>query len=126
MNKETIHKIFSRFQTENLKPTTELVYHSEFELLIAVILSAQATDKSVNKATEALYKQANTPDKILKLGEVGLSSAIRMIGLYKTKTKNILKTCELLIKNHQSQVPRTREALEALPGVGRKTANVIL
>ncbi|MEK7791861.1 MAG: endonuclease III, partial [Pseudomonadota bacterium] len=107
-------------------PTTELVYHSPFELLIAVILSAQATDKSVNLATKRLFPLANTPEKILALGEAGLTQFIKSIGLYKTKAKNILATCQLLIQQHNSAVPRTREQLESLPGVGRKTANVVL
>lgn len=126
MNPNTIRAIFKRFQQANPHPTTELVYHSHFELLIAVILSAQATDKSVNKATAHLFKQANTPEKMLKLGEKGLKDYIKTIGLYTTKAKNIIATCRLLIEKFHSQVPRDREALESLPGVGRKTANVIL
>lgn len=108
------------------EPTTELQYESAFELLIAVILSAQATDISVNKATKELYKIANTPQKILNLGVAGLKKYIRTIGLYNAKAENIIKTCKLLIDEHDGVVPRTREQLEALPGVGRKTANVIL
>lgn len=107
-------------------PTTELQYESPFELLIAVILSAQATDISVNKATEKLYKVANTPEAIYKLGVNGLKQYIRTIGLFNTKAENIIKTCRILIDQHDSVVPRTRAELEALPGVGRKTANVIL
>jgi len=107
-------------------PKTELVYRTPFELLISVILSAQATDVSVNKATKPLYAVANTPQSILNLGETGLTPYVRSIGLYKTKVKNILATCKLLIDRHQSQVPDDRAALEALPGVGRKTANVVL
>lgn len=126
MNKKTIREIFHRFQQANPHPTTELVYHSHFELLIAVILSAQATDKSVNKATALLFPLANTPEKIAALGERGLKEYIKTIGLYTTKAKNIIATCKLLVQNFQSSVPRTREALESLPGVGRKTANVIL
>lgn len=126
MNSKTIRTIFLRFRKEKPHPTTELVYHSHFELLIAVILSAQATDKSVNKATAELFRVAPTPDKILKLGEAGLKKHIKTIGLYTTKAKNILKTCRLLIENFHSDVPETREELESLPGVGRKTANVIL
>ena len=126
MNKKNIIEIFSRFQKQNPNPTTELNYQSLFELLISVILSAQATDISVNKATEKLYAIANTPEKILKLGEEKLKNYIKTIGLFNTKAKNIIKTCEILFKNHNSEVPQSREALENLPGVGRKTANVIL
>lgn len=126
MNRIKRTEIFRRFQQQNPSPTTELKYHSEFELLISVILSAQATDISVNKATEKLYKIANTPEKIFALGEIGLKKYIKTIGLFNTKAKNILKTCEILINEHHSQVPNNREALEKLPGVGRKTANVIL
>lgn len=126
MNKKTIREIFLRFRKANAHPTTELIYHSHFELLIAVILSAQATDKSVNKATEKLFRIANTPEKIIKLGEKELKESIKTIGLYTTKAKNIMATCQLLIKNFHSTVPHDREALESLPGVGRKTANVIL
>ena len=126
MNEVTIKKIFALFKKNNPKPTTELIYSTPFELLIAVILSAQATDVSVNKATAALFKTANTPEQILALKNNGLISYIKTIGLYNSKCKNILKTCEILIKEHQGQVPRDRKSLEALPGVGRKTANVIL
>ncbi|HEX2548912.1 MAG TPA: endonuclease III [Gammaproteobacteria bacterium] len=126
MNPIKIKAIFTRFKKHNPHPTTELQYHSHFELLIAVILSAQATDKSVNKATEKLFPVANTPEKILKLGENRLQEYVKSIGLYKTKTANILKTCQMLIEKHDSIVPADRTALEALPGVGRKTANVIL
>jgi endonuclease III len=126
MNKQTITKIFERFQKANPEPTTELVYHSHFELLIAVILSAQATDTSVNKATVPLFKVANTPKKILALGEDGLKKYIKTIGLFNAKAANIMKTCEILANQHSSKVPDERAALEALPGVGRKTANVIL
>ncbi len=126
MNKQKIEALFKRFAANNPSPTTELHYKSEFELLIAVMLSAQATDVSVNKATIGLFKKANTPKKMLALGEEGLEAYIKSIGLYHTKAKNILKTCDILIKEHQSKVPSSREALEALPGVGRKTANVIL
>ncbi|OGT47860.1 MAG: endonuclease III [Gammaproteobacteria bacterium RIFCSPHIGHO2_12_FULL_41_20] len=126
MNKRTIRTIFSRFRKANPHPTTELQYHSAFELLVAVILSAQATDKSVNKATEKLFPVANTPEKIVKLGEKGLRNYIKTIGLYSNKAKNILRTCQILIEQHHSRVPETREELEFLPGVGRKTANVIL
>ena len=124
--KNTVNLIFKTFQTANPHPTTELIYHNGFELLIAVMLSAQATDKSVNFSTEKLFQKANTPEKVLALGEEKLKSYIKTIGLYNTKALNILKTCDLLIKKHNSQVPHNREALEALPGVGRKTANVIL
>lgn len=126
MNKKKIQEIFKRLQKANATPTTELIYQSEFELLVAVILSAQATDISVNKATKVLFKKHNAPEKLLKLGEDGLKEYIKTIGLYNTKAKNIIKTCRALIDQHQSQVPNTRQALEALPGVGRKTANVIL
>ncbi|MBI2792046.1 MAG: endonuclease III [Gammaproteobacteria bacterium] len=126
MNKQTREEIFKRFAKQNPNPTTELHYKSEFELLIAVILSAQATDISVNLATKKLYQVANTPKKILKLGVDGLKTYIKSIGLYHTKANNIIKTCQILVSEHHSQVPHSREALEALPGVGRKTANVIL
>lgn len=126
MNQAKREEIFRRFKERNNNPTTELSYRSKFELLIAVMLSAQATDTSVNKATPALFKIANTPKKMYRLGETGLKPYIKNIGLYNTKAKNIIKTCQLLIQKHGSRVPTTREALEALPGVGRKTANVIL
>ena len=126
MRKPKREKIFARFKAENPNPTTELVYKTPFELLIAVILSAQATDKSVNKATEPLFKQANTPQAIAALGERGLKKYIKTIGLFNTKAKNIIKTCEMLMQLHGGKVPKERKALEALPGVGRKTANVVL
>ena len=126
MNKKKLREIFLRFKKANPKPTTELVYHSHFELLIAVMLSAQATDKSVNKATEKLFAIANTPEKILALGETKLKDMIKTIGLYKTKAKHILAACRLLIDQFHSHVPQDRASLEMLPGVGRKTANVIL
>lgn len=126
MRKEKVKSIFTRFRAQNPNPTTELIYHSPFELLIAVILSAQATDVSVNKATAPLFAIANTPEGLLQLGEEGLKSYIKTIGLFNNKASNIIKTCQLLVEKHQSQVPTTRESLEALPGVGRKTANVIL
>ncbi|HET9843627.1 MAG TPA: endonuclease III [Gammaproteobacteria bacterium] len=126
MNAEKILNIFKIFKKINPNPTTELHYHSPFELLIAVILSAQALDSSVNKATKELFKKANTPKKMLKLGEEGLKAFIKSIGLFNTKAKNILKTCKILVEQHQEKVPAQREDLEALPGVGRKTANVIL
>jgi endonuclease-3 len=126
MNAAQRVEMFQRLSQANPEPRTELVYHSPFELLISVILSAQATDKSVNKATAPLFAVANTPEAILALGEDGLKPYIKTIGLANTKAKNIIATCEKLINQHQSQVPNTREALEALPGVGRKTANVVL
>ncbi len=126
MNKEIRREIFARLKKHIPEPTTELNYSSPFELLIAVILSAQATDKGVNKATEALFRDAPTPEKMLALKESGLKKYIRTIGLYNTKAKNIIKTCRILIKEHNSEVPEDRKSLEALPGVGRKTANVIL
>jgi len=119
-------RIFERLRGANPAPRTELRYNSNFELLVSVILSAQATDVGVNAATEKLYPLANTPEAILALGEDGLKRHIRTIGLFNTKAKNIIATCRILIEKHGSQVPRTREELEALPGVGRKTANVIL
>lgn len=122
----TVREIFLRLQTANPNPATELVYHSPFELLISVILSAQATDISVNKATAKLYAVANTPETILALGLDGLKTYIKTIGLYNTKAANILKTCDMLINQHQGQVPHDRAALESLAGVGRKTANVVL
>ena len=126
MNSSKRLEIFSRLKTANPKPTTELVYKTPFELLVAVILSAQATDKSVNIATKILFQKANTPEKICALSEAGLQKYIKSIGLYKTKAKNILATCKLLIQHYDSSVPQTREELEGLPGVGHKTANVIL
>lgn len=126
MNIKNRRLIFERFQAVNPKPTTELRYHTPFELLVAVILSAQATDKSVNKATEKLFAVANTPQAIIKLGEMKFKDYIKTIGLFNSKAKNILETCRLLVDKHKGQVPGNREALEALPGVGRKTANVIL
>ena len=126
MNKQIRSEIFSRLKKHIPEPTTELNYSSPFELLIAVILSAQATDKGVNKATEDLFKDAPTPEKMAALKESGLKKYIKTIGLFNTKAKNVIKTCKLLVKEHNSQVPEDRAALEALPGVGRKTANVIL
>ena len=126
MKAEDRVEFFRRLKEIDPKPTTELAYQSNFELLISVILSAQATDVSVNLATRRLYKKANTPRAILDLGEDGLKAYIRTIGLFNTKAKNIISACAILIKKHDSQVPSNREALEALPGVGRKTANVIL
>ena len=126
MTPAAIAECFRRFKAENPQPTTELEYSSTFELLIAVILSAQATDKGVNKATRRLFPVANTPAAILALGEDGLKEYIKTIGLYNTKAVNILKTCQILLDEHGGAVPANRAALEKLPGVGRKTANVIL
>ncbi|WP_020559289.1 endonuclease III [Thiofilum flexile] len=126
MNAAQRAEMFRRWQLADPEPSTELEYLSPFELLIAVILSAQATDKSVNKATKPLFAIANTPEKILALGVDGLKDYIRTIGLYNNKAANIIATCQQLIEHHHSQVPSDRAALEALPGVGRKTANVIL
>jgi endonuclease-3 len=126
MNAEKRLEIFKRFRQANPHPTTELEYTTPFELLIAVILSAQATDVSVNKATRKLYAVANTPAAIHALGVEGLEEYIRTIGLYRTKAKNVIETCRILVEQHHGEVPRTREALQALPGVGRKTANVVL
>jgi len=126
MNKEKRTAIYSTLRARMPAPTTELEYINPFELMIAVILSAQATDISVNKATNKLYPVANTPESILALGVSGLKPYIRTIGLFNSKAENIIKTCRILIEQHDSEVPRTRPELEALPGVGRKTANVVL
>jgi len=126
MNKLKRHEILTRLRAQNPKPQTELNYSSAFELLIAVILSAQATDVSVNKATDLLYPIANTPEAIAALGVEGLKHYIKTIGLYNSKAANVIKTCIILIAQHNSEVPENREALQALPGVGRKTANVVL
>ncbi|WP_017446354.1 endonuclease III [Gayadomonas joobiniege] len=126
MNKEKRIAMLSRLRDDNPNPTTELEFNSPFELLIAVILSAQATDVSVNKATRKLYPVANTPEAIYNLGVEGLKNYIKTIGLFNSKAENVIKTCRILIDKHQSQVPEDRAALEALPGVGRKTANVVL
>lgn len=126
MNAEKRLEIFKRFRKANPHPTTELEYTTPFELLIAVILSAQATDVSVNKATRKLYPVANTPSELYALGVEGLEDYIRTIGLYRTKAKNVIETCRILLEQHGGEVPRSREALQALPGVGRKTANVVL
>lgn len=126
MNAVKRHDIFIRLRAANPAPRSELEFNSPFELLVAVVLSAQATDKSVNRATEKLFQRANTPQELLRLGQAGLESHIKSIGLYRTKAKNILATCSLLLERHGGDVPRTREELEQLPGVGRKTANVIL
>jgi endonuclease-3 len=125
MNPQKRHQIFTRLRAHNPAPTTELHYTTPFELLIAVILSAQATDVSVNKATARLFPSANTAEAIYKLGEDGLKKYIKTIGLFNTKAGNIIKTCKILIDNHNSQVPDDQQQLEALPGVGRKTANVV-
>ncbi|HZE61326.1 MAG TPA: endonuclease III [Burkholderiales bacterium] len=126
MSPEKRRKLFERLRSANPKPTTELAHRTPFELLVSVVLSAQATDKSVNAATDRLYPVANTPQALLALGMSGLVGYIRTIGLYRSKAKHILETCRLLIERHGGEVPQSREALEALPGVGRKTANVIL
>jgi len=126
MNPAKRREIFTRLRAANLHPTTELEYATPFELLVAVILSAQATDVSVNAATRILFPVANTPRALIELGEEKLSEYIQRIGLYKTKARHIIKMCKLLLDNHDGQVPRSREELEALPGVGRKTANVVL
>ena len=126
MNPHKRQEIFERFRASIDKPRSDLVYESNFELLIAVILSAQATDVSVNQATARLYPKANTPEQILALGEEGLKEYIKTIGLFNAKAKNVINTCRILIEQHDSAVPEDRAALEALPGVGRKTANVVL
>jgi len=126
MNAEKRREIFTRFQAFNPHPTTELVYATPFELLVAVILSAQATDKSVNLATKDLFRVANTPQKMLALGQETLESYINRIGLYHSKAKHLIQTCRILAEQHGGEVPDHREALEKLPGVGRKTANVVL
>lgn len=126
MNSDKRHQIFVRLYEQNPEPRTELEYSSPFELLIAVMLSAQATDVSVNKATRQLFPIANTPESLLALGVDSVKHYIRTIGLFNTKAENVIKTCALLINEHQGIVPQTREALESLPGVGRKTANVVL
>lgn len=126
MNKQKRHEIFTRFRDDNPHPTTELEYSNPFELLIAVILSAQATDVGVNKATRKLYPVANTPEAIYALGVDGLKEYIKTIGLFNAKAENVIKTCKALVEKHNSVVPDNREDLEALPGVGRKTANVVL
>ncbi len=126
MNRDKRKAIFERLRAQNPHPTTELRYKSPFELLVAVILSAQATDVSVNKVTAKLFEVADEPQAMLALGEVGLRQYIKSIGLYNSKARNIIKTCAMLVNNHGGEVPSTRQPLEALPGVGRKTANVIL
>ena len=126
MNPEKRRRIFERLREANPHPTTELVYGTPFQLLVAVVLSAQATDKSVNKATEALFKEHGTPQKMAALGVAGLERYIKTIGLYRMKAKNVVALSKLLLEKHGGEVPADREALEALPGVGRKTANVVL
>lgn len=126
MNAEIRTAIFERLRAANPHPTTELEWSSPFELLIAVLLSAQATDVSVNKATRILFQKANTPSAMLALGLDGVKDCIKTIGLYNSKAENVMKTCVILCERYQGQIPRTREELEALPGVGRKTANVVL
>lgn len=126
MTPTIIKKIFTRFRQVNPHPTTELLFSSPFELLVSVLLAAQATDVGVNKATRVLFAVANTPEALLKFDEETLMSYLKTLNLYKTKTKNLLKTCAILVEHYNSEVPRTREALESLPGVGRKTANVVL
>ena len=126
MNPSKRREIFLRLQAANPHPTTELEYSTPFELLVAVMLSAQATDISVNAATRKLYPIANTPESMLELGEEKLAQYIQRIGLYKTKARHVIETCRILVEQHKGEVPRTRGELEALPGVGRKTANVIL
>ena len=126
MLKKNIITLFERLKANNPSPTTELIYNSNFELLIAVVLSAQATDISVNKVTPNLFKNGNKPEDLLQLGLDEVKNRIKSIGLYPTKAKNVIKTCEILVKKHNSDVPSTREELEELAGVGRKTANVIL
>jgi endonuclease-3 len=126
MNKAKRTEIFARLRAENPEPKTELEYSSPFELLVAVALSAQATDVSVNKATRKLFPVANTPETLLALGEDGLKEYIKTIGLFNSKASNVIKMCQLLLERHHGEVPQTREELVALPGVGRKTANVVL
>ncbi|MCY9846213.1 endonuclease III [Vibrio caribbeanicus] len=126
MNKDKRRQILERLRENNPKPQTELNWSSPFELLIAVLLSAQATDVSVNKATDKLYPVANTPRSILDLGVEGVKEYIKTIGLFNSKAENVIKTCKILLDKHNGEVPENREALEALPGVGRKTANVVL
>ncbi len=126
MKPEDVQEVFKRFQNENPEPKTELFYTNPYTLLVAVVLSAQATDKGVNKATTSLFANVSTPQQMLELGLGGLARFIKTIGLYNNKAKNIMALSEILVRNHQGQVPQTRQELEALPGVGHKTANVVL
>ena len=126
LSREQVISVFERFKSENPAPTTELIATNNYTLLVSVVLSAQATDKSVNKATESLYQKVNTPQKMLELGEEGLIEYIKSIGLYKNKAKNVIALSKILIEKFNSEIPKTREDLMSLPGVGRKTANVIL
>ncbi|TMH46832.1 MAG: endonuclease III [Betaproteobacteria bacterium] len=126
MNPQKRRQIYERFRAANPNPTTELKYRTPYELLIAVVLSAQATDKSVNKATEVLFQKYDTPQKIVKLGVAGLEQYVKTIGLYRNKAKNVVELSRMLVEKHGGEVPASREALEELPGVGRKTANVVL
>lgn len=126
LSKDKVILLFERFKEKNPKPTTELIAPNNYTLLVSVVLSAQATDKSVNKVTESLYKKVDTPEKMLELGEEGLIEYIKSIGLYRAKAKNVIALSKLLVENFASSLPRTREDLMSLPGVGRKTANVIL
>lgn len=126
LSREQVISVFERFKSENPAPTTELIATNNYTLLVSVVLSAQATDKSVNKATESLYKIVDTPQKMLELGEEGLIEYIKSIGLYKNKAKNVIALSKILIEKFNSEIPKTREDLMSLPGVGRKTANVIL
>jgi len=126
MNPQKRAEIFRRFRAANPHPTTELKYRTPYELLVAVVLSAQATDKSVNKATEVLFQKYDTPQKIVKLGVAGLEQYVKTIGLYRNKAKNVVELSRMLVEKHGGEVPASREALEELPGVGRKTANVVL
>lgn len=126
LSKDKVILLFERFKEKNPKPTTELIAPNNYTLLVSVVLSAQATDKSVNKATESLYKKVDTPEKMLELGEEGLIEYIKSIGLYRAKAKNVIALSKLLVENFNSSLPRSREDLMSLPGVGRKTANVIL
>ena len=126
LEKADIYEVFEAFRKQNPEPATELIYTTDYTLLVSVMLSAQATDKSVNKATEALYKVADTPEKMLELGQEKLESFIKSIGLYRSKAKHVIETSRILVEKHGGKIPHSREALEELPGVGRKTANVIL
>ncbi|TMH28033.1 MAG: endonuclease III [Betaproteobacteria bacterium] len=126
MNPQKRRQIYERFRAANPNPTTELKYRTPYELLVAVVLSAQATDKSVNKATEVLFQKYDTPQKIVKLGVAGLEQYVKTIGLYRNKAKNVVELSRMLVEKHGGEVPTSREALEELPGVGRKTANVVL